>query len=93
MKLRTPSFAIVFGGVALLGVPTNAATFGFSFDITGEDYTGNGTFDGDLQGNGDTILNMKDLSVTYTTGGNRLHEHGQPVVRGWRLKSPPSGRR
>ena len=93
--MRTISFAIALVGLALLGVPASAATFGFGFAITGQDligggihdYTGSGVFDGDLQGDGDTILNMSNLSVTYTTGGVDFTNTGNPLSGGgdWSL--------
>ena len=77
--MRSVFLAIALGGLGPLAAPVSAATFGFSFDITGLDYAGRGTFDGDLQGDGDTILNMSDLSVRYTTGGVEYRNTGNPL--------------
>jgi hypothetical protein len=65
----------------------SAASFDFSFDISGADYTGNGTFEGDLQGDNDTILNMTNMMLNYTTGGITYANTGNPVSGGgeWSL--------
>jgi hypothetical protein len=83
-ELHSILCAIAFGGLALLGVPTSAATFGFSFAITGQDFVGSGVFDGDLASDGDIILNMSNLSVTYTTGGADFTNTGNPLFGGGR---------
>ena len=67
-------------------VPVRAARFAFSFDIAGADYKGNGTFNGDLQGDNDTILNMTNMMLNYTTGGVTYANTGNPVSGGeWSL--------
>jgi hypothetical protein len=68
-------------------VPVPAARFAFSFDIAGADYKGNGTFNGDLQGDNDTILNMTNMMLNYTTGGITYANTGNPILGGgkWSL--------
>ena len=78
--MRGTILALSVGGLALSGLPADAATFTFTFAISGQDFAGGGTFDGDLQGDGDTILNMSNLSVTYTTGGSTFTNTGNPLV-------------
>ncbi len=89
--MRGLCIALAFGGLALTALPADAATFRFSFDISndlfGPDYAGGGTFEGVLQADGDTILNMRNLSVTYATKGRTYTNTGNPLSAGavWAL--------
>jgi hypothetical protein len=72
--------------ISVSGAPVTAVSFAFSFDIAGADYTGRGTFNGDLQGDSDTILNMSDMKLSYTTGGSTYVNTGNPIDEGeWSL--------
>ena len=73
--------------ISVSGAPVTAASFAFSFDIAGADYTGSGTFNGDLQGDSDTILNMSNMMLSYTTGGSTYVNTGNPIDGGggWSL--------
>jgi hypothetical protein len=85
-KLKTQIIAAALVSFMSAGA-ASAASFDFSFDIAGADYTGNGTFNGELQGDSDTILNMTNMMLSYTTGGTTYANTGNPIDGGgeWSL--------
>ena len=84
-KLKTQIIAAALVSFMSAGA-ASAASFDFSFDIAGADYAGYGTFNGDLQGDSDTILNMTDMKLSYTTGGRTYANTGNPIDGGeWSL--------
>jgi hypothetical protein len=84
-KLKTQIIAAALVSFMSAGA-ASAASFAFSFNIAGEGYVGNGTFNGDLQGDGDTILNMANMMLSYTTGGYTYANTGNPIFGGdWSL--------
>ncbi|MEM1129568.1 MAG: PEP-CTERM sorting domain-containing protein [Pseudomonadota bacterium] len=77
MKLIASAIAVFMAAAA---AKVGAASFQFTFDIPSAGYTGGGTFQGELQPDGDTILNMADLALSYSFQGVSYANTGNPVT-------------